>query len=378
MIDVTLSSPCEIAPADWRALCARAEANVFMDPAALAAAAAESFAEPCVLAAWDVNKDSRRLVGLWALNRHRPLPLFPKLLEGLPFYYAFNATPVIEPQCAHDVSEAFLATIMRDRNLPKVISVKSLDLESVAGAAIMDAVSRHGRHAILHQSERPYVTREAGVKNSGSTRKKLRQDWNRLAAAGAVDVVNDRAADDVARAFESFLALEHASWKGEQGTSLLSSARDARFVRQLVTGLARAGQASVGLLRVDRRPIAAQVMLYCGGTAYTWKTAFDAGFGKFSPGALLVDKMTELVFADPEMRAIDSCAVEDSFMGRLWSGRRRMIDLVVDVGETPSLAFALEVRRERAFDVLRDWRGRLQAARQATPAKPASSAKNAA
>ena len=46
---------------------------------------------------------------------------------------------------------------------------------------------------MLSLHTRPYVTPEFGVKRSDSTRKKLRQDWNRLSTLGAVYVINDRA-----------------------------------------------------------------------------------------------------------------------------------------------------------------------------------------
>jgi hypothetical protein len=64
---------------------------------------------------------------------------------------------------------------------------------------------------LLSEKVRPYVTREFGVKRSGSTRKKLRQDWNRVSAVGTVDVLNDRTLAGARQAFEAFLALEKAS-----------------------------------------------------------------------------------------------------------------------------------------------------------------------
>ena len=92
------------------------------------------------------------------------------------------------------------------------------------------------------------------MKRSGSTRKKLRQDWNRLSALGAVDIVNNRA-PDAREAFETFLTLENASWKGARGTALLCNAADAAFARQMIAALAERGNASVALLRVDGRPL---------------------------------------------------------------------------------------------------------------------------
>src|SRR4029077_8163766 len=144
---------------------------------------------------------------------------------------------------------------------------------------------------LVSEYERPFVTREFGIKRSGSTRKKLRQDWNRLTALGKVDVVNDRTPEAVGTAFETFLALEKASWKGEQGTALLSDPADAAFVRKLLQQLAAKGDASVALLQVNGAAIAAQVLMYCGTTAYTWKTAYDAAYAKFSPGTLLIDRV---------------------------------------------------------------------------------------
>ena len=84
--------------------------------------------------------------------------------------------------------------------------------------------------------------------------------------------------------------------------------------------------------------------MYGGTTAYTWKTAFDAGFGKYSPGALLVDRITEELFAGPDIVAINSCAAEASFMGQLWAGRRAMVDMLLE-GKLPRAGF---VRQEDA------------------------------
>jgi hypothetical protein len=74
---------------------------------------------------------------------------------------------------------------------------------------------------ILSKRERPFVTREAGVKHSGSTRKKLRQDWNKLCQVGDVDIINEMDPSAARKAFGSFLALEAAGWKGANGTAIV-------------------------------------------------------------------------------------------------------------------------------------------------------------
>jgi Acetyltransferase (GNAT) domain len=361
MISVTIDSPRENIGPHWDDLVRRASANVFMNPAALQAACATNFANIRMLLAWEEGAGSRRLAGVWALQLRKLAPFWPTVVEALPFNYAYLSDPVVDAAFVDEVMTAFFAAIEKSPSLPNVMSLPSFDTESPSYAAILRELSARGvAPLVLFEHSRPIVTREFGVKRSGSTRKKLRQDWNRLSALGAVEVVNDRTPDGVGRAFETFLALENASWKGAEGTALLSSARDAAFVRRLVQNLAEEKNASVALLRVDDETAAAQVLMYCGTTAYTWKTAFDAKYAKYSPGALLIDRMTEELFARPDIVAINSCAAEASFMGQLWAGRRSMVDMLIDIGPAKSLSYRLEAGRQLGYQRLRELRDRLK------------------
>jgi len=298
------------------------------------------------------------------------VPFWAMVFEALPFNYAFLSSPVIDPACVDEVIAAFFAAIEKTPSLPNVVSLPSLDAECPSYPAILRELAARGvKPLLLSESARPFVTREFGVKRSGSTRKKLRQDWNRLSALGNVDIVNDREPDAARQAFENFLALEQASWKGAQGTALLSDPQDAAFVRRLFQNLADQGNASVALLRVDGDAIAAQVLMYCGTTAYTWKTAYSANYGKYSPGALLIDKMTDQLFAGPDILEINSCAAESSFMAQLWSGRRTTVDMLIDVGPRTSLGYRVEAARQLGYLRLRGLRDWLRNRPTALPAK---------
>ena len=355
MISVTIDSPNPDIGPHWDDLIRRASSNVFMNPAALQAACETNFAAIKMLLAWEEGAGPRRLVGIWALRLRKIAPLWPPVLEALPYNYAFLSSPVVDPAFIDEVIPALFAAIEKSPLLPKVVSLKSFDAECPSYPAMLKVLAGRGiAPLMLSETARPFVTREFGVKRSGSTRKKLRQDWNRLSAlGGTVDVVNDRTPDGARQAFESFLTLEKASWKGAQGTALLSDPRDAAFVRQLFQNLAAQHNASVALLRVDGDAIAAQVLMYCGTTAYTWKTAFDAKYSKYSPGTLLIDRMTDELFAGPDILAINSCAAEESFMGQLWAGRRTMVDMLVDVGPGKSLGYRMEAGRQLGYPRLR-------------------------
>lgn len=372
MISVTIDPPgLDVGP-HWDDLVRRASSNVFMNPAALQAVSDTGFAKILTMLAWEEGAGPRRLVGAWALQLRKAAPLLPAVLEALPYNYAFLSSPVVDPAFADEAIPAFFAAIEDSAELPKVVSLNSFDAEYPSHAAMMKMFSRRGiEPLLLAETARPFVTREFGVKKSGSTRKKLRQDWNRLSSLGAVDVLNSRNPKDVAQAFETFLAMEKASWKGEQGTALLSDSHDAVFVRRLLHNLAARGDASVALLRVDGAAIAAQVLMYGGSTAYTWKTAYDARFSKYSPGTLLVDRITEELFAGPDIQAINSCAAEDSFMGQLWAGRRAMVDMLFDIGPGKSLGYRIEAGRLLGYERLRKLRNRLRQ-RHAPPRQKAA------
>jgi CelD/BcsL family acetyltransferase involved in cellulose biosynthesis len=361
-IHVEIGPPDAAIAAQWEALVARAAANVFMNPSALCVVHGAKFAKLHVLSAWDRDANPRRLVGLWALQERKVAPLWPAFLAAPPYDYAFVSNPVVDPAVMDEVVTALLDAIERHPALPNVIKLRYLDGGADTCGALQRALAkRNAQMLTLSERERPFASRDGGVKRSGSTRKKLRQDWNRLSALGTVDIANDPAREAVQAAFETYLAMEADSWKGAQGTALLCDDKDAAFTRRLIGELAAHQCASVALLRVDGRPIAAQVLLYCARTAYTWKTAFDSGYAKYSPGALLVDKIADDMFASGAIDAFESCSPEGGFMNQIWDGRRMTVDLLADVGAKESLNFIMAALGERGYAQLRRLRNRLRA-----------------
>jgi CelD/BcsL family acetyltransferase involved in cellulose biosynthesis len=360
MISIVIGVPEAAMIEPFEELRQRAGANVFMHPAALCAAAALGFAQIHVLMAWLEGATSRKLVGFWALRQRRVAPFWP-FLATPPYDYAFVSSPVIDPDHGDAVWPALFESIAGDPRLPKVIKLSLLDADAAAHRSMMAVLQARGGPMLkLSERKRPFLSGESDRKRSGSTAKKLRQDWNRLSALGRVDIANDRTVEGTRAAFEVFLELELSSWKGENGTALRSDDEDAAFARRLIADLAAHRGASVALLRVDGKPIAAQVLLYSASMAYTWKTAFDAAFAKFSPGALLIDKVSDELFAG-DIAQIESCSSDGGFMENLWTGRRVTLDLLIDVGREKSAAFTAIAMAERGYAWARGVRNRLRA-----------------
>lgn len=214
MVSVSIGPPDPQITQAFVALTRRAAgSNVFMHPVALAAAAATSFARIHVLSAWHDGE----LVGFWAL-RERRFAILPAFLSALPYHYAFLSNPVIDPD-HYEVLPAFLQAIANEPRLPKVIQLKLLDADAPGFVALMAAL---GARRVLKLSERarPFLAGPSERKRSGATAKKLRQDWNRLCALGAVEIANVRDINSVCAAFEIFLDLEQRGWKGANGTAV--------------------------------------------------------------------------------------------------------------------------------------------------------------
>jgi hypothetical protein len=368
MISVTIGKPDAALEAHWADLAPFAH-NVFMHPTAMRAASETMIAAVTVLLAWDVGAEPNRLVGLWALQG-KHLSFWP-FLETLPFNYAFLATPVMHPDYAEEVMPAFLAAIAREPKVSSTLVFRDLDAEGREHSAITQALKGHAQ-VTLRTDQRPIATREVGLKRSGSTRKKLRQDWNKLSAVGSVEVVNVRDPNQIGAALDSFLEMELKGWKGAGGTAILSSPADAVFARRLIGDMARRGDASVALLKLDGKPIAAQVLLYQGRTAYTWKTSYDPDFSKYSPGTLIVDKITMDLIDQGVVDAIDSCARGDGFMAQLWSARKPMVDMVASAAPGWSPGFAVISSYYRAREGLKALRDRVRHRRGPAPANVAA------
>jgi hypothetical protein len=129
---------------------------------------------------------------------------------------------------------------------------------------------------------------------------------------------------------EEFLALEASGWKGRKRSAMVNDRLRAAFAREAITNLAEADQVRIHTLDLDGRAIASMVVFIMAGEAYTWKTAFDETYARFSPGKLLVADLTEWHLDDANIRRTDSCAMPDHpIMARFWKERESMGTLVI-------------------------------------------------
>jgi CelD/BcsL family acetyltransferase involved in cellulose biosynthesis len=362
-VEVATGTQLAEAQFEWRDLAARADvANIFMHPLLIALGACYPDVRCRTLLAWQERDGRKSLVGCWAFAAGRaPRSIIPlSVLAAPPFPHAYLSAPVIDRDVLDETLAAMLDRIADDASLPKIVALEAMREDGATMQALHRVLAARGTPpAVLRRCSRPMLESKLDGKQylekalSSSSRKKLRQHRRRLGEKGALESKIVSEPEAVSRAVEGFLQLEASGWKGRKGTALLNDAADATFTREMMASLSAQGEAAIHALTLDDKPVAMQIVLRAGATAFTWKTAYDEALRDFSPGMLLLEDYTAALLTDPDITSVDSCSYDDSgFMGS-WSERQAMAELWLDTRRGGSAAFAHVTRLQDIYLRLR-------------------------
>lgn len=234
------------------------------------------------------------------------------------------------------------------------LHLPQIPLQGPLYEALQSVLAGQGRHAALvHREERAMLVSEQGAEAyfeaslSGKKRKELRRQFARLSELGAVRIERSRDDARLDRWIDEFLALEHSGWKGAQGSALASHHTTIALFREALAGAAAHQRLERLTLWLDDRPIAMLASFITPPGAYSYKTAFDERYARYSPGVLLQRENLALL-SDPDVAWCDSCAAADHPMiDHIWRERRPVGRLSIAIGGTlRRAAFAALVRAE--------------------------------
>lgn len=167
---------------------------------------------------------------------------------------------------------------------------------------------------------------------SGKKRKELRRQERRLSELGGLHFDRCTADDRLHDWIEDFLALEKAGWKGREGSALASDRATAGFFRESLKSAAQEGTLERLSLALDGRPIAMLANFLVPPAAFSFKTAFDEDFARFSPGVLL-QRHNLAILDRPDIDWTDSCAAADHPMiERIWREKRTILRVNIGIG----------------------------------------------
>ncbi|WP_338240680.1 GNAT family N-acetyltransferase [Aurantiacibacter hainanensis] len=296
-----------------------------------------------------------RLAGLMPLARSRdyyghPLPHLANWMHP----NCFLGQPLVASGFEREFWRALLAWCDRATTLPIFLHLSHIPTDGPlhdALAAVLAEDSRPG--AVVHQDERAMLHGETSAEDyfeaslSTRKRKELRRQQRRLAEEGDFQVERLTDYTDIAGWTREFLQLEARGWKGEARSALQCNFATRQIFQHAIAGAAARGRLERLALRLDGKPIAMLANFLTAPGAFSYKTAFDEDYARFSPGVLL--QRENLALLDREDIAwADSCAAQDHPMiDHIWRQRRAMRRLSIGIGGAlRRAAFGAVIRAE--------------------------------
>lgn len=332
-----LADPAFIA--QWQALAARAaQANPFFEPWFLLPSLAQwGKADRAITkACFTVGK----LAGLLPIVRSAEY--YGHLVThatGWLHANAFCGTPLIA--CGHEDEfwRTMLAHFDRSARRALFLHLPLLPASGPVAQALARVLRQDGRaHYIAAQQARALLTGGSSAAAylaaamTQKKRKELRRQQARLAEQGCLSFERIEGDQGLGPWVDEVLSLEAAGWKGAAGSALASAPDTRRFFAEALAGLLPQASSIGWPLRLDGRAIAMLVNFLTPPGAYSFKTAFDEAFARFSPGLLL--QLENLALLErPGIAWADSCAAEGHPMiERLWRERRTVVSQNIAIG----------------------------------------------
>jgi CelD/BcsL family acetyltransferase involved in cellulose biosynthesis len=187
--------------------------------------------------------------------------------------------------------------------------------EGGAGELLLETARKDGYLTGMWESIRsPYIALSgvqdaAAVPLSGHFRRNLRQRLSKARQQYRIHLRRSDTADP--SALKRFYELEHAGWKGRQGTAVASEAATRGFYDEIARAAAEFGYLSLFLLEFEGHVVAGHYGLTWEGRYYSLKVAYDEPYAAYGPGHLIVDailrdcierRIHEFDFLGPSMK----------------------------------------------------------------------------
>lgn len=346
--------------APWRALESRAlEPNAYLS-ARFVLPALKWLPATAPVWAVSVHDSAARgaeLRGLGLFQPRVPRPLFP--LPHAQVYtspHSFLGGVLLDAERAHPALNTMLEALSRRTN---GLRLNQVPRAGATSRVVHDVVAERG--ASWHEEEwheRACILPSEGWASrwrqhvAASRLQGYERQWRKLAESGEVSWHYLRGDEVQDRTIDRFIELEHAGWKGEQGTSLRSDPRHTGFFHEMTRAFRDDGDLFFTELRLNGEVIASTCNLVSGRDGFAFKVSFDPRYAKRSPGLL-----NELGFLKglespvDHFGSIDSGSEPGSFIEQLWPDRVQLHSGSIALGAltraAAQTAKALSVLRRR-------------------------------
>jgi CelD/BcsL family acetyltransferase involved in cellulose biosynthesis len=319
-------------------------------------------AQARIAVVWD-----ERLIGIMPLQvqpSYAALPL--KHVANWLNYNAFLGTPLVRKGMEDDFWRGLLAHLDKTSGNGLFLHLTGMAVHGALAGALEQLCKAQGRRfSLVHREERallegglsPDAYLEANMR--GKKRKELRRQHNRLAELGKLEFERGDGSVGLEDWIDQFLKLERRGWKGANRSALDCANETRALFSGALQGAAVAGRLELLALRLNGQPIAMLVNFLTPPGAFSFKTAFDEDYARYSPGVLLQIENLKLLERDG-IDWCDSCAAQDHPMiDSIWSGRRAIGRYSIAIGgPARRAAFAALLAAEKTKARLRQRNGK--------------------
>jgi hypothetical protein len=260
-------------------------------------------------------------------------------LEGLSNYYSSLFGPILWESSlgltnTHDLRygqtlwDSVGRFIRQDRATWPVVSFSPMDAKTSIFDQLLEGLKNAGYWAdtffcfgnwYLDVAGRPFsdyfLTLPAPLRNS------IARGKRRLTSAGPWEIQIQQAFDGALEpAIADFVEVYSSSWKGPEPNT--------RFVPNLARMAAAQGWLRLGVLRHEKRAIAAQLWFVKNGKASIFKLAYVNGVERFSAGSVLTSAIMEHVLDVDKVHEVDYLTGDDAYKRDWMSHRRERLGIV--------------------------------------------------
>jgi CelD/BcsL family acetyltransferase involved in cellulose biosynthesis len=266
----------------------------------------------------------------------------------------FLGAPMVAAGLEREFWLALLAWADRSAGPGLFLHLGHMPLSGPLHAALTEVLCQQHRTAALvwreerarlSSHETPEAYFEAAL--SSKQRKELRRQLARLSELGDLCFERRNDAVGIEEWIDRFLALEAAGPKGAAGSSLAANPATTYLFRESLLGAAARRRLQRLTLSLNDEPIAMLATFLTPPGAFSFKTAVDERYARFSPG-LLLQREYLAILERGDITWTDSCAAADHPMiDQVWRERRPIGRLTIAIGGTLRRAlFAGLVRAE--------------------------------
>ncbi len=251
----------------------------------------------------------------------------------------FCGTPLV----AKGLESAFWRALLEwtDNNTRSALFLHLMQMpaDGIVHQALADVLAEQARPAatVLHE-ERAMLASDLDAQRyfdqslTTKKRKELRRQHRRLGEYGELEVERSTGPEGAIEWAREFLELEARGWKGRAGSALANSSANTDLFEQALEISSRRGRLERLALRLDGRPIAMLANFITPPGAFSFKTAFDEDYARYSPGVLLQGENLKILERG-DIDWVDSCATQDHKMiDHIWRERRPVARHSIGIG----------------------------------------------